>query len=827
MQSFFRRVWNALVSGSQKRKTNPTQRLMVEALEDRCTPAGTVSGVVYLNEPDNGLIGASIHLSGTPTAAPIIPVNLTALTDANGAFSFTGLPAGSYHISTGPFTGLVGTVKIGSVTSSPDVVIDSPVVVGGVTSVVAQGGMDPNLITLQMFLNTSPENNFPFQSAVGAGTPNNTPFVKVAIPDQVLGKSVAISSAVQSGRIATITTSAAHGFDVGQSVTIAGVSQAGYNGTFIIRSVTSTTFKYLANSAGLGASSGGTASVGATRTIDLAGYFADPTITESSVTMNISDRGVAKQINLTLTDAATPQAVANFYDYVNAGAYDNNFFFRNTSTAGDGIDIIQAGRAIMTNGNRPTVGSTSFPTIPDEIAALNLKGTIATANNGSANSASDQFFFNTSNNPGLDHLPSATQDQQGYTVFGRVADTASQAVLDSLTAVATSNFSGSSTIAAVSGATESGNTVTITTTSAHRLMVGQSVTISSVNVAGYNGSFTITSVPSATTFTYTNTVAGLANSGNGTATGTGFLINQLPLDGSPLTDFPTDASKYLIINNVVINKRDDFLTYSIESNSNAAVATATLTNEHLKLTALTAGTTQITVKATDRFGNSTVETFTVTVPNDHDPVISSNGGGATASIGISENSSAVTTVTATDADAVSTLTYGISGGADAAKFSINPASGSLTFITAPDFEAPTDANSNNVYEVTVQVSDGTRSDTQAISVNIFGVNDNNPVITSNGGGATAAVTIPEGTTAVTTVTATDADLPGDTLAYSINGGDDAIAFTIGSSSGALAFISAPFVASPGDLNGDNVYEVIVQVSDGAHTTTQAISVTVM
>ena len=67
----------------------------------------------------------------------------------------------------------------------------------------------------------------------------------------------------------------------------------------------------------------------------------------------------------------------------------------------------------------------------------------------------------------------------------------------------------------------------------------------------------------------------------------------------------------------------------------------------------------------------------------------------------------MTTVTATDVDAGATLTYSIIGGADAAKFTINATTGVLTFVSAPDFEAPADAGANNVYDVTVQVSDGT------------------------------------------------------------------------------------------------------------------------
>jgi hypothetical protein len=128
--------------------------------------------------------------------------------------------------------------------------------------------------------------------------------------------------------------------------------------------------------------------------------------------------------------------------------------------------------------------------------------------------------------------------------------------------------------------------------------------------------------------------------------------------------------------------------------------------------------------------------------------------------------------------------------------------------------------------VTVQVSDGTYTDTQAIAVTITAVNDNTPVITSNGGGATASVGIVEHTTAVTTVTATDADLPAQTLTYSIAGGNDAGQFSIDSGTGVLSFITAPSFESPADFDANNVYEVIVQVSDGTLASTQAIAVTV-
>src|SRR5450631_1171294 len=207
------------------------------------------------------------------------------------------------------------------------------------------------------------------------------------------------------------------------------------------------------------------------------------------------------------------------------------------------------------------------------------------------------------------------------------------------------------------------------------------------------------------------------------------------------------------------------------------------------------------------------------------PAITSNGAGATASVSVAENTTAVTTVTATDLDAGSALTYSIVGGADAAKFTVDSSTGALSFVSAPDYETPTDAGGNNVYDVTVQVSDGTLTDTQAIAVTVTNLNDNAPAITSNGAGATASVSVAENATAVTTVTATDLDA-GSALTYSIIGGADAARFTVNSSTGALVFASAPDYENPTDVGANNVYDVTVQVSDGTLTDTQAIAVTV-
>ncbi|MGB6835594.1 MAG: hypothetical protein WBE24_19215 [Candidatus Acidiferrum sp.] len=75
------------------------------------------------------------------------------------------------------------------------------------------------------------------------------------------------AGAIENGFLVTITTATAHGLSAGQSVTIAGVPIAAYNGTFpVVAAPNSTQFTYIAGASGLAASGGGTAS-SATATI--------------------------------------------------------------------------------------------------------------------------------------------------------------------------------------------------------------------------------------------------------------------------------------------------------------------------------------------------------------------------------------------------------------------------------------------------------------------------------------------------------------------------------------------------------------------------------
>jgi len=235
----------------------------------------------------------------------------------------------------------------------------------------------------------------------------------------------------------------------------------------------------------------------------------------------------------------------------------------------------------------------------------------------------------------------------------------------------------------------------------------------------------------------------------------------------------------------------------------------------------------VQVTVTDTAGLSDVQDLAVTVTNTNEaPVITSNAGGATASLNAAENQAAVTTVTSTDVDAGDGKTFSLSGGADQALFAINATTGALTFQSAPDFEAPADAGANNVYDVQVTVTDTAGlTDVQDLAVTVTDANEA-PVITSNAGGATAALNAAENQAAVTTVTSTDVDA-GDDKTFSISGGADQALFAINATTGALTFQSAPNFEAPADAGSNNVYDVQVTVTDTAGLTdVQDLAVTV-
>ena len=234
---------------------------------------------------------------------------------------------------------------------------------------------------------------------------------------------------------------------------------------------------------------------------------------------------------------------------------------------------------------------------------------------------------------------------------------------------------------------------------------------------------------------------------------------------------------------------------------------------------------EVKLVADDGNGLTTLQTVTVTVDpvNDLAPVFTS-----AAAANVAENTAAVLTISATDGDSpAQTVSFSISGnGADDTKFEITGGN-QLVFIAAPDFETPLDANADNVYEVELVADDGGGMTTlQTVLVTITSAstgNDHAPVFTS-------AVTesVAENTTAVQTISATDADLPAQVITFAISGnGADDTKFQI-TGGDQLVFIAARDFETPLDANSDNVYEVELVADDGhGLTTLQTVLVTIV
>ena len=110
-----------------------------------------------------------------------------------------------------------------------------------------------------------------------------------------------------------------------------------------------------------------------------------------------------------------------------------------------------------------------------------------------------------------------------------------------------------------------------------------------------------------------------------------------------------------------------------------------------------------------------------TTPTNNPPSISNT----IMNISVVENQTSAFTVNATDPNG-DTLSYSLSGD-DASLLSIS-SQGVVTFNTAPDFENPSDGDTDNVYKITVTVSDGSLSATANFEITV--TNDTSDDITT-------------------------------------------------------------------------------------------------
>ena len=232
---------------------------------------------------------------------------------------------------------------------------------------------------------------------------------------------------------------------------------------------------------------------------------------------------------------------------------------------------------------------------------------------------------------------------------------------------------------------------------------------------------------------------------------------------APANGTTSDAAAAAVIDNLVSTITNAAATATpVISLTDAATLTAILTNTGTTTTSAEIDT------ATTSIGNATTLGAIA-----EGQALASN---TSTEFSVSENSTEVGPVIATGFANNASLTYNITGGLDSAEFTISN-TGILSFKSAPNFEVPTDAGINNIYIATVQVSDGTNTQSKTIVVTV--TNDNDP--------HTGTVTITGTPTENQTLTANNtlADVDGlGTLSYqwkanNVNVGANQNTYTLG------------------------------------------------
>lgn len=151
--------------------------------------------------------------------------------------------------------------------------------------------------------------------------------------------------------------------------------------------------------------------------------------TTAAFATTVQFQTVMGDFEVNLFDETTPETVANFLEYVEAGAYQNTFIHRSISDF-----VVQGGGYSYDFENDAPISIAQNDPVINEPVYSNQRGTIAMAKpGGKPNGATNQWFFNLKDNSSsLDTL------EQGYTVFGQVTGNG-MAIIDAMADLPTVN----------------------------------------------------------------------------------------------------------------------------------------------------------------------------------------------------------------------------------------------------------------------------------------------------------------------------------------------------------------------------------------------------
>lgn len=348
-----------------------------------------------------------------------------------------------------------------------------------------------------------------------------------------------IALVARASNVATITTDGAHGYTIGETVVIAG-ADTGYNGSYTIASVPSTTTFTYANT---GADDTANISAGTTTV--------SRTVSNDYVTLTTSEphnfqvgesvvvSGISAFWNGTFTITSVPSPTT--FKYIQAGSAQA------PTNANGGIAYVAVPADPIFNGTHtitaiPNTKSFSFAKITPN---LTLQGTTKeNVNYVTAWAITNGVATLTLTNPPTESVGSFTAVQN---VDSSVDDTVTVTAVNSLTAPYTLSFAvelddvPSTTLTTANSKTvtsrnRTNNVATITTSANHEFIVGQQVVVSGVS-ASFNGTYIIDAIPAANKFSYAQVAANVTETAS-----TGTAVVSIPNPGTTTLTLPNQGT---------------------------------------------------------------------------------------------------------------------------------------------------------------------------------------------------------------------------------------------------------------------------------------------
>ena len=354
-----------------------------------------------------------------------------------------------------------------------------------------------------------------------------------------------VASLTRSGTTVTAATSTAHGFSTGQSVTISGANQTEYNGLFTVTVSDSTHFTFT--------------------------VVENPT-SPATGTITLSKPAANFAVLTLIRAAASSDASTGATDTATA-----------TTTAAHGLI---AGQAITLSGatqteyngaltvvSVPTTTSFTFTVAINPAISATVAGTSTVSGVSKANASLSRLgktvTVTTSTNHGFANsgtvamtgvTPSTYNGSFSFTKTGNKTFTYNLTALSPTTpALGIITGTGTASPLTLTALTRAaGSTVASGTTSvAHGLSIGNTIVISGASQTAYNGTFSVATVPSTTTFTYAVTVSPVTPA-TGTiaaavtgATSKSDLVNWVRGENRQTDDNPADPTTYPAYNTYV------------------------------------------------------------------------------------------------------------------------------------------------------------------------------------------------------------------------------------------------------------------------------------